>query len=79
METSKITAWVGIFSLIPVSRTVSLLSPARSAKRFDAGIPASTRFSIARPSILAKLDLPDPKKPETQTPTPSCGLFGVSA
>ena len=34
---------------------------------------------MARPSILAKLDLPEPKKPETQTAMPSCGLFGVSA
>ena len=38
----------------------------------------SCRFSIAGPSIFAKLDLPDPKKPETQTAIPSCGLFGVS-
>ena len=39
----------------------------------------SCRFSIARPSILAKLDLPEPKKPDTQTPMPSWGLLGVSA
>ena len=30
------------------------------------------------PRSLAKLDFPEPKKPETQTPIPSCGLFGVS-
>ena len=36
------------------------------------------RFAIERPSILAKLDLPEPKKPETQMAMPSCGLFGVS-
>ena len=33
---------------------------------------------MERPSILAKLDLPEPKKPETQMAIPSCGLFGVS-
>ena len=55
-----------------------MLSPARSAKRSPAGSPAIARFSIASPSILAKLDLPEPKKPETQTPIPSCGLLGVS-
>ena len=27
---------------------------------------------------MAKLDLPEPKKPETQMAMPSCGLFGVS-
>jgi hypothetical protein len=27
------------------------------------------RFSIANPSILAKLDLPEPKKPDTQMAT----------
>ena len=50
----------------------------REALRGGDARPGS-RFWIERPSILAKLDLPEPKKPETQTPTPSWGLFGVSA
>jgi hypothetical protein len=78
VETSKMTAWVGIFSLMALSRTWSFLSPARSAKRSAADSPATVRFAIERPSILAKLDLPEPKKPETQMAMPSCGLFGVS-
>ena len=40
--------------------------------------PCTVRFSIARPSILAKLDLPEPKKPDTQIAMPSCGFCGVS-
>jgi len=49
-----------------------------AAKRAAAGVPPIFRFSIARPSILAKLDLPEPKKPDTQTAIPSWGLLGVS-
>ena len=51
---------------------------ARAANRFAAGVPKMLRSSIARPSTLAKLDLPDPKKPEIQMATPSCGFCGVS-
>ena len=38
VETSKMTAWVGIFSLIAFSSTCSFLSPARSAKRSAGGL-----------------------------------------
>ena len=37
------------------------------------------RSASARPRYFAKLDFPEPKKPETQTPMPSWGLLGVSA
>jgi hypothetical protein len=72
------TACVGIFSEIALSRTCSFLSPVRWAKRPAADSPATIRFEIESPSIFAKLDLPEPKKPETQMAIPSCGLFGVS-
>ena len=39
VETSKMTAWVGIFSLIALSSTWSLLSPARCANRSAGGLP----------------------------------------
>jgi hypothetical protein len=60
------------------SRTVSFLSPARAAKRCAAPMPTMGRLAMARPSSLAKLDLPEPKKPDTQTAMPSCGFCGVS-
>ena len=78
VETSKITAWVGMCSPIVLRSTVIASSPMRAASRSAAPSPASGRFSSASPRYLAKLDLPEPKKPETQTPMPSCGLFGVS-
>ena len=78
VDTSKITACVGIFSAIDFRRTCSFLSPARWAKRSAAGSPAIFRFAIESPSILAKLDLPEPKKPDTQIAIPSWGLLGVS-
>ena len=46
VETSKMTAWVGIFSLMALSSTWSFLSPARSAKRSPADSPATVRFAI---------------------------------
>ena len=78
VETSKITAWVGIFSAIALRRTCSFLSFVRCAKRSAADSPATERFEIDSPSIFAKLDLPEPKKPDTQIAMPSWGLFGVS-
>ena len=77
VDTSKITACVGMRSPICCKTTCKRASAARLARRTEADSPATGWLWIARPSIFAKLDLPDPKKPETQTPTPSCGLFGV--
>ena len=78
-ETSKMTAWVGMCSPMVLRSTVIASSAMRAASRSAAPSPASIRFSRASPRYLAKLDFPDPKKPDTQTPMPSCGLFGVSA
>jgi len=65
------TAWVGTFSAIVARRTFSFVSPVRSPNSLPACPPAIGRLERARPRIFAKLDLPDPKKPETQTPIPS--------
>ena len=80
-ETSKTTASVGARSEIRERRTRTFSPhiptnwrPTRSA----AGTPSRGRFWRASPSILAKLDLPEPKKPEIQTPTPSWGRVYVS-
>ena len=78
VETSKITARVGICSPMFLTSTSMRGSPTRFAKRPPAPCPRIGRSSIASPRSLAKLDLPEPKNPETQTPIPSCGLFGVS-
>ena len=41
--------------------------------------PRTVRLARTYPRFLAKEDLPEPKKPETQTPTPSLGSDGASA
>ena len=79
VETSKITACVGMCSAIVLRSTVTASSPMPLREESAAPSPAIERFSSASPRYLAKLDLPEPKKPDTQTPMPSCGLFGVSA
>ena len=79
VETSKITASVGMRSAIVLSSTCARWSPVRSPRIVPAGSPMSMRFSSASPRYLAKPDLPEPKKPETQTPMPSWGWFGVCA
>jgi len=47
-------------------------------------LPGGGRAEIVAPQAggrrlwVAKLDLPEPKKPDTHTPMPSCGFLGVS-
>ncbi len=61
------------------SRTCELVVAGALGEALAAPTPrATSRLAIERPSILAKLDLPEPKKPETQMAMPSWGLFGVS-
>jgi hypothetical protein len=74
VDTSKITASVGTCSLIWRSSTVALVSSMRWLRSGPAWAPSKARFSMATPSIFAKLDLPEPKKPEIHTAVPSWGL-----
>ena len=69
VETSKITACGRdlLGDVLQEDLDASALAGALS-EQFAAPRPRSARFSRARPRYLAKLDLPEPKKPETQTP-----------
>ena len=78
VETSKMTVWVGICSLMVFRTTESFASCVRFRNRSETGSPRTVRFSIVRPSTFANDDLPEPKKPDTQTAMPSCGFCGVS-
>src|ERR1017187_9565080 len=44
-----------------------------------AGVSWTERFANTYPRFLAKDDLPEPKKPEIHTPTPSFGDVGAAA
>ncbi len=78
VETSKMTVWVGICSLMVFRTTESFASCVRFRNRSETGSPRTVRFSIVSPSTFANDDLPEPKKPDTQTAMPSCGFCGVS-
>ena len=78
VETSKMTAWVGIFSAICLQENLNLRLSSLPRSVRPQAYRRSSRFSIARPSILAKLDLPEPKNPETQMAMPSWGLLRCS-
>jgi len=39
-----------------------------------AGFPSTVRLARTYPRFFAKEDLPEPKKPEIQTPIPSVGV-----
>ncbi len=78
VATSKMTALVGIFSTIVFRSTVAFGSPMRWASRLAAVSGPICRLARARPNILAKLDLPEPKNPEIHTAIRSLGFSGAS-
>ena len=64
--------------LSQVDANLAIICPSRES--FARGFHGRYRDSRSRgPSILAKLDLPEPKKPETQIAMPSLGLLRAAS
>jgi len=79
METSNMTDSKGMRLLMESSRSLILGSLAVFLKRSAAHEAPIVLFATVYPSIFAKEDFPEPKKPDIQIPIPSLGAEGPSA
>jgi hypothetical protein len=78
VETSKMTAWVGIFSLMALSRTWSFLSPARSAKRVGGRLARDRTVRDGEAEHLGEARLTGAEEARHPDGDAVVGLFGVS-